>query len=340
MRLYGEENMKMMAQKYPWKSFEEAKLKKKKMDVILNTAFIVEPQKTKCFELGKCLSAAKKIFEKTLTSSKISKTKILKTIPEESIILRSKGAMAKDNNWKRCDDSPESLWLTIYLPSLPYLSSSSMVPSERRPEFLQLSLTCHPDSGAPIVPEFSERQQKLYDFACRCSQFCLLYQKLEYNTACLFDPKKLEISQVVQKPMNEKELFVRWFVLKGYGNEETAGFKAPKPRFPILDLEVKGDHSQKYTRGSIEARGQILLIQPQKKPQLVKQPADEKELYVQYSIETEKCYGTTRERAESRWEERKNVKNGLLYVTWKMHAVKLRLEHENQIRKKWIVVKS
>ncbi|CAP27789.1 Protein CBG07839 [Caenorhabditis briggsae] len=102
MRMYGEENMKYMATKYPWKSFEEAKLKKKKMDVILNTAFIVEPQKTKCFEFGKCLSAAKKIFEKGPTSSKISKTNILETILEESIILRSKGAMVGNNTWKRC----------------------------------------------------------------------------------------------------------------------------------------------------------------------------------------------------------------------------------------------
>ncbi|PIC48446.1 hypothetical protein B9Z55_007411 [Caenorhabditis nigoni] len=305
----------MMAQKYPWKSFEEAKLKKKKMDVILNTAFIVEPQKTKCFELGKCLSAAKKIFEKSLMSSKASKASILETIPEESIILRSKGAMAGDNKWKRCD------------------------------------------------------------------------------TACLFDPKKLEIPQVVQKPMNEKDLFVRWFALRGCGNEGTADVTADywdksrhqnydflfwtwklkaiilqnthedqlKQGFIFLDIS---DHSARlpefslapkvvltpklpefpsfwYVEDSmIKDKSCLLDLENPKKPQLVKQPVDEKELYVKYSMETEKCYGTTRERAESRWEERKNVKNGLLYVTWKMHAVKLRLEHENQIRKKWIVVKS
>ncbi|UMM20155.1 hypothetical protein L5515_015507 [Caenorhabditis briggsae] len=231
------------------------------------------------------------------------------------------------------EDSPEPLWLTIYLPSLPYLSTSSIVLTERRPEFLQLSLTCCSSSEAPIVPEISDQQQKLYDFAFQCSQFCLLYQKPGYNVACLlFDPKKLEIPQVVQNPMNEKELFVRWFVLRSCGNEGTAFALTPKltefSSFWYLEDPMIKDKSS--------------LFDPKnpKKPQLVKQPADEKELCVQYSIETEKCYRTTRERAELRWEERKNAQNGLLYVTWKVHAVKLRLEHEDQIRKNRIVVKS
>ncbi|CAR99152.1 Protein CBG25709 [Caenorhabditis briggsae] len=284
------------------------------------------------------------------------------------------------------EDSPEPLWLTIYLPSLPYLSASSIVPTERRPEFLQLSLTC---SEAPIVPEFSDQQQKLYDFAFRCSQFCLLYQKPGYNVACLlFDPKKLEIPQIVQNPMNEKELFVRWFVLRSCVNEGTASDYWDKSRHQNHDflfwtwklkaVILKNTHEDQLKQGFIfldsdqppklpELPNSTVALTPKltgvssfwyledpmikdksslfdpknpKKPQLVKQPADEKELYVQYSIETEKCYRTTRERAELRWEERKNAQNGLLYVTWKVHAVKLRLEHEDQIRKNWIIVKS